>query len=321
MTSVELRRPTFKSPLRLEFGGAFLPVDFGGVERHDNFQAVEVKGRLPLSYTPRFFGTAFANPDAVTFSYRYGAAFNHTSVSSLSTGGNDLAIVSPAGPGGGLGDGVAVNDAGIGFANITNLRYSDSYSEQFFFIGLDFEPWRLSGGGEVAPYTKAFGGYDRESSTYSGTTASGGLDFSYHNQIDTSRYGFELGAKFDQPLSVISFGHGTSIGVRFSGGVRLVGNHASADSTVAFGGLVNASESGFAGANRFDVGGIVNGSFYLQTAGGATFEAGASYETWKVPTLQYSTDGPMSIDWEARDSVTVYGRFIWTFPPETTNPG
>jgi len=283
----QLKRPEFGSALQLENLGAIIAPRFGSVIRDDDYLAFGVNGAIP---------SRVGSVDRVIFGYHYGTATNHSFLGALSTGGADLNILSPQGPNGGLGGGVNVNGVG-GFADVTNLRYADDYSEHLGYLGLKFNPWSFSATGlSITPFAKVIGGYDRESSNYSGTSANGGLDFAYSNHVDTWRAGGELGAYARQPLS-------DKFGLYGAGAVRFIYNYGSADSTLSVSGAANATESATASVNKSDVGFVGGGGVYARS-GKATFSAGAEYETWEVPNLLYSQTAPFTLEYKPRDSIT-----------------
>ena len=283
----QLKRPKFGSALQLESLGAIVVPRFAIVKRDDDYQAADINGAIP-------FGVG--SVDRLIFGYHYGTATNHSYWGEMPTGGAGLNILSPQGPSGGLGGGVWVNGLG-GFADVTNLRYADNYSEHLGYLGLKFKPWRFGNTGlSITPFAKMIGGYDRESSNYAGTSANGGLDFAYSNHIDTWRVGGELGAYAKQPLS-------DKFGLFGTGAVRFIYNYGSADSTLSLGGLVNATESANASVDKSDIGFVGGGGVYVKS-GNATFSAGAEYETWQVPTLLYSPTAPVTLEYKPRDSTT-----------------
>jgi hypothetical protein len=283
--------------LALENIGKIVNPNFGSVTRNDNYRYLDANGvyRIPSN---RIF-------DQVIFGYHYGTATNHTSWNVLSTDGYRLNIYSPQGPAGALRGGLSINGLG-GFANVLDPRYADDYSEQRAHIGLQLKPWKIDQlETSIAPYGKLIVGYNRESSTYGGTTAGGLVDFNYNNQITTFRYGAELGVHIDQPLT-------EKFGLYLNSGVRFISDKTTADSTVNFGGLLNAAEGASADANKFNTGYVVGGGFYLQ-AGRATFKAGATFDSWPVATLQYSNSAPVAVEYKKRDSLSATVSFNYSF--------
>jgi hypothetical protein len=206
------------------------------------------------------------------------------------------------------GDAVAVtgDQPAVGFADIANLRYSYDYSEQLGYLGVQFNSLKFGQlGTEITPFTKLFIGFDHETSSYGGTTAAGTLDFNYNNKIDTWRYGAEFGAHIKQPLS-------GWYGLYFDAAARLIEDVASADSTVTFSGAVNAAEGKSVTVNKLNAVVVVGGGIYAQ-AGHATFRAGAAFESWAIPNLEYSNTAPVTLDYKARDSISGTLTFKYSF--------
>lgn len=281
----EIHRPDFGTALQTESGGVINNRDFGAVERKDSYQGFGLKGSI---------GLATSGFGSVIFGYSYGKTSTDSFSDTVSTGGDDLNILSPQGPAGGLGGGVNVGGA---FSDIANLRYTDSYDEQLGYIGVSFAPWRLPGAGtRVTPYVKGLFGYVHETSDYSGTTAGGILDFLYTNELKTTRWGAAVGANVMQPLS-------GPLGLYLDGELRFIENDTSASSTLNLSGVLDATEPADASARKFDVGGMVGGGLYYK-AGNVTVKAGASYETWQVPIVTFSETGPLRVDYGARESIT-----------------
>lgn len=299
-----LSRPDFFSALALESAGVIVNPRFGSVTRNDDLLGFQVNGALTRP------SGGFVNAYIMGYSY---ARASQTSVREpLSTGGNSLNIYSPQGPRGALGGGVNVNGAG-GFADVSNLKYSDDYTEQLGYLGIRFNPWRsFTAGTTVTPYVKLLGGYVDETSTYSGTTANGGLDFRYDNSLKTWRWGAELGAHIRQPVTDV-------FGLYGDVAVRPIYNDTSATSKVTFSGAVNASESQDVNGHEYDTGFVVGGGIYAQQ-GNAIFSAGAQYETWEIPVLMYSNTAPVRVDFDSRESVTAKVAFTYQFGPPTMNP-
>jgi hypothetical protein len=284
----------------LESGGVINNRNFGEVNRTDDFQGFGVSGAADIG---------FGDLRQLIFGYSYGHTSSAANSAAVSTGGDDLNILSPQGPGGGLGGGLNIGGGGGGFADVTNLRYTDSYAEHLVFFGVSFAPWRLPNtGARVRPYVNALLGYVRETSDYSGTTAGGGEDFGYSNKLETTRYGAAFGAKLEQPI----YG---AFGLYFDGELRVIENHTSVRSTLTVSGGINATETANASADKLDAGGIFGAGIYYIT-GNVTVRAGASYETWQVPTLKFSETGPVSIDYGTRESIAATLTATVRFPPQ-----
>jgi hypothetical protein len=291
----QMRRPDFGTALQTETGGVIDNRNFGAVDRTDSFQGFGLKGSTAIDASPFL---------RMIYGGSYGHASSDAHSSALSTGGNDLNILSPQGPGGGLGGGAQVLAP---FSDVTGLRFSDSYDESLFYLGVQLTPWQVpQTGGRVTPYFKALFGYVRETSDYSGTTAAGALHFGYSNELETTRFGVAGGFNAMQPLS-------GPFGLYADGELRVMENHTSADSTLTLSGAVTASEGAHASANKLDVGGVFGAGIYYIT-GNVTVRAGASYEIWQVPILKFSENGPVSIDYGARESITATLKATVRFP-------
>jgi hypothetical protein len=280
----QIQRPDFDTMLQLENGGVIVNRKFAAVERTDDYQGFGLSGST---------GIDFGGFRKFIFGYTYGHASSDSRSDTVPAGGNDLLILSPQGPGGGLGGGVNVNGL---FSDVTGLHFDDSYDEHLLYVGASFAPWRLPGtGASVTSYAKLLFGYVRETSDYSGTTAAGLLDFGYSSELETTRWGAAFGARLEQPIS-------GPLGFYVDGELRFIENHTSASSTLNLSGGVNATEGAHASADKLDVGGIFGAGIYYIT-GNVTVRAGASYETWQTPMLKFSTTGPVDIDYGTRESI------------------
>jgi len=301
-TGGALYLPEFSSALQLESGGNIIDSRFGAVSRKDDYLGFAIKGVLPNRNGGPY--------NAAIFGYSYGTATNNTVLGALSTGGANLNILSPQGPAGNLGGGVSVNGAG-GFANVTDLRYADNYAEHLGYLGLRFNGYRLPATGtKLSPYVQLLFGYVDESSNYAGTSAAGTLDFQYVNKLEMWRYGTELGMNIRQPI----LDNGVSVGLYANAAARLIYNDAYATSTLNLTGVVNASETADASADKFDVGFVGGGGIYARS-GNAVLSGGVFYETWQVPVLMYSNTAPVAIDFQSRESVTAKVSYTYRFAP------
>ena len=299
-----MSRDTFNA-LRLQSGGGatILQERFASIDRDGTFSSINLSGRLNLGALPQYdYGSVYA-----IGSVRYGHSSDDFYGENISTGGQDLGILSPFGPTGGLGGGVNVSSVG-GASDLNFLSYNDSYNEFMIQSGLEAEHacWILFCTGRLLK----FYGFTSEDLTYKGRTNSNTLDFRYDADVQTHRLGVQLG---------------TDIGYRFndnfsafvSGDTRIIQNFSNSSATLDLSGARTDTESASADSSFTDVG-VILGAGARFDNGRYFAAAGGRFETWDVGVARITGERPLYIDQESRESYSAYLRFgvRWGAAPE-----
>ena len=315
----ESKLPDFSSALQLEYSGVVINPSFGSIERHDTSAGVDVKGSIRWAAggtnKPARYGAGFyyvPGFERLDFGYHHKGTSGSTSVGSLSTGGNNFNMLSPAGPDGALHGGVTVNDYGIGFANVTGLNSSYDHSLNSGYVGATFSSLKFRRTGtEITPRFKLIFGHQSDSLIYSGMSAAGGLSFKYDNKIDTTSFGGAFGAMVRQRIADCPGGM-CWLDAYFDGETNVTEDHASLDGGLTLSGLLNTSETGSASSTEAHVGGTVGGGIEVN-AGKAKLRVGGSVEWRQQPAAKYSQSGPVYVDWETSEVISGTARLTVSF--------
>lgn len=292
-----LKRDTFNA-LRLQSGGGatILQDNFASHSRSSDFRSFAVEGYGDLNKEAPFYGTNL---------YVIGGARHATSSSSsydmnVLSDGADLGILSPYGPTGGLGGGVNVNAPN---ADLNFVRYHDNYSETLVSAGL--MTMIEHGNFTFTKGASLFYGRTTEELNYSGRTNSNTLDFGYNVNTDTNRIGLQLSMEAETMVAPQLNGY-AGLDLRF------VRNHSNSDAILNLSGALNATESASTSANKLDVGAVLEGGLRYKQ-GRNSLDFGGRFETWQVAVPRITGEQPLYIDYESRNSLSGYFKFVRTF--------
>jgi len=285
-----MERSSFNA-LRLQTGGAVVEDRFASVDQDGSFYSIKFDGEVDLGVPAPFGnGNLYA-----TGSFRYGTSSADSYGTNVSTGGRDLAILAPEGPGGTLGGGAVV---GAAFSDLDFVSFDNRYDEYMVQAGLSTlitqGPWT------VTPRGLLFYGRTDESLDYDGRTNAGTLDFAYDVKTDSNRFGAQIGTEV-----AVNFHEGVAFFV--AADARLVHNSADSTASLNLSGALNHSETVTASNDQFDVGGILEGGVRFRQ-GRFSADIGGRFETWQVPVARITGERPLYIDYESRDSYSAFAR-------------
>ena len=299
---------------RTELGGVVLRnPHFTARRDSEDFKAVDLSGGiynfLPLA--PLFDPLGIFDDNAWDLFSKavFGISSTGRSVGMLSAGGNQLAILSPAGPAGALGGGAVTAP---GFGDIDGLRYDDNYSEGFFSLGarnsitVDAGPNAII----ISPRVSAFYGFVDERSSLSGMTNAGTFPFRYDNKIKTDRVGLELGGEVKLQMP-------NGYGFYIEGDARFIHNEADGISQLSAGPFI--PEIGRDSISFNDFGGVIGAGIVAETST-MRGRLGVQYETWKIPSLNVPGTREMFLTRTDRSSLSVRGELIIYLAPQLVNP-
>ncbi len=244
-----------------------------------------------------FFGVSYASSSARSFSDLFSA------------NGNELGILSPAGPAGPSGGGFLI---GAGFGDILDLGYNDSYSEYFVRTGVQ-NTFDLNVGSTKLALTPRIGFFyssvDEESSL-SGVTNGGTFPFRYDYDLEADRYGLELGLDLKYHMTPIA-------GVYLDGDARFIQNDASSTARLQAGAF--APELGRDSKTENDFGGRIGGGIFVENES-MRGRIGLEYETWQIPLLHTPGTRESYLTFEDRESVAARLELVVKISPQLVAP-
>ena len=291
--------------LRTELGGTIISPYFLNFNRsRADFTGIDVKGVINNWANP--FGL-FSN-DEWDFFYNYSRASSsfHSNFDMQSTSGNQLGILSPAGPDGPLGGGLFTAP---GFGDVSGIHFSDNYKEEFYRIGIQ-NTFPL---GTFGSWTPRFGytyGKVEEESNLSAFTNLGTFNFEYHNLIDVDRHILEIGSEFRYKVT-------GDFGAYIDGDVRLIHNDASGLSRLTAGNF--APEIGHDKLSEKDLGGRVGVGLYVENKN-VSANIGVEYETWQAPEIHVPGTRTAYLTFEHRESVAAKFKLNFHLLPAANPP-
>lgn len=285
--------------LRTEIGGIVVNAKFAEVDRDDEFYGVGGEATLPLG-TLGLGGLSFGlNAFVDGF---WGTSDVNENLGDVSADGNELGILGPEGPGGPLGGGL-ITAAGAG--DLTDARYSDDYEEFLIRVGLSGSSFGLGDRGRddddplvyFTPRIAFLYGHTDENGRFSGSTNFGTVSFEYENELDSDRFGGELGTRIDVPLS-------NHFGFYLDGGLRVTYDDADGSTSLESDslGVPFPSERQDYSDSGWHVGGTIGAGLSV-TYRNVTGSLGVEYENWKVPAPRVTGTEPASLDFERRESL------------------
>lgn len=268
--------------LRTELGGNVANPRFGAVDRDDSFASFGASAAIPVPGTDISGLTAFV---AASF----GWSESSISTEFLSADGNQLGILGVETEG-------YVTAAGFGdVGDVTDLAYDDRYQELLFRAGVSADT-RGVGAVQFRPRAALIYGRTDEDSSFSGVTNGGTFFFDYDGQLESNRFGAELGFDAQMPLGPDGFG------VYAGAALRLIQNFA--DGRVSLETNLPSFEQRTLSESQFDLGGTASAGLSYRN-GPLTARAGLDFETWQVPTLDVTGTDPARIEFQARNSLAV----------------
>lgn len=292
-----LKRNSFNA-LRLQTGGGatILMDTFASANRSDSFTSFAIDGYGDLGRKAPIYNT---NLYAIS-SFRYAQSSVSSYQTNVSTGGYDLGILSPHGPTGGLGGGVNVNSPA---SDLNFVSYHDDYSELLALAGV--MTMIEHNGISFTKGASLFYGRTSETLSYDGRTNNNTLDFEYDAKTTSNRFGIQLSTEAEHGFSDYVTGY-AGLDLRF------VHNSGSSDARLALSGALNATESAHASSNKFDVGAVVQGGVRVHRKN-VNLDFGGRFETWKIPVARITGEQPLYIDYESRNSFSVFAKFNLKF--------
>ncbi len=291
--------------LRTELGGNIISPYFLNIDRgNTDFTGFDIRDVKYAWIDPFGF---FTNDEldnmffGLYFGYSYASSSLNYTALQLSAGGNQVGVLSPAGPGAPLGGGVVT---AAGFGDVTNIVFSDFYDEQFFRTGIQ----RTLNLGANISWTPRVGyaySYVEEKSALSAMTNAGTFSIRYDNHSETDRHILELGSEVRVNIA-------NNFGVFVDGDLRFINNNAHGYSKLRAGNF--APEIGRFSRSEGDVGGRIGAGVFVENEF-VQGRAGVEYETWQIPSVHIPGTSPAYLTFEDRDSVTGRFDFTFKFPP------
>ena len=272
--------------------------DFSGSE----FQIVIPNALPPLPEISQETWDAF-------FGFSRASASTDTSIDILSANNYQLGILSPEGPSGFLGGGILINS---GFGDVTGLRFKNSYSEEFYRLGVQntFTTNTATGALIITPRIGAFYGAVHDSSRLFGTTNGNTLDFNYHNEIETDRLGVEAGLEIRLKLP-------SGVGAYIDGDARFIHDDAHGESRFAVDGFIPEVWQG--SKSQYGFGGVIGAGFFVENEN-VSGRIGVEYETWQIPNLSIPGSREAFLTFNDRESVTARMELTVLLTPQLVNP-
>lgn len=211
-------------------------------------------------------------------------------INTSSTNATNSLLLDPQGTNGGFGNTgyIAFNNSQY-FADHQNVWASSSYEEQLYAFGI--EKVCLSEEQLLIESMLAFIlGNTKEESVIAGQTGIiGGMggtpsvDYRYENELDTTRFGLQLGVSVKYDLGEIG---GRSVGLYADGQARYIYNDAEATSSARVRGLVNYDSVNNNIEGQWSDFGLVGGAgVEVELCEDATFTAGVQVESWSIGDL------------------------------------
>ena len=278
------------SYLRTQFGGVVIDSAFAGIEREHEFKAIDGEFTFPLG-TYSLGDKPFDLRLFTAGTYAFGDLDMDGDL--ISAGGDQLAILGPEGPSGPLGGGLVT---AAGFGDVTDWSYADDYDEILIRGGVEAQSAFADPPVRLRPRLSFLYSHTDEDSSFSGFTNAGTVFFDYDTELESDRYGAELGLYADVPV-------GGNFSLYLDGAARVTYDDAKGSTSLSgttFG-TPFASEQEHYSDSGWHLGGTLGGGVAVDW-GQVRGSLGAEFETWQVPVPQVTGEEPASIDFESRDS-------------------